>query len=436
MKKMLAIFISGLLLMSNFSVMAATVDNINSMNITDKADVLEIAQLYDDNNVQELIQMIIEENNIVFDNAVPLEWKDLIKVYSGTDIISGGSSDKMQILNSLNTCNYCYVTSVFYNDLEIEITFSKGNEVSDGIENYLTVEQYQEVVDNVDKWFLSSIAVVTDENVSIYDAVSNQVINSSSDYVVVGGQPGFWQPVVILFEENMATEIITIYDKSDYPILQTDIAVSTDTNVYEYTEVLSMMECYEEDLLKQGNEQVQINTEMEPSMNEVVPYATGNYKLLNVTKYSQEKSNWCWAASAQMLGKYYTGSKIDQSNIVYHVKGSTTVNETAYDDETRSAISYAVGSSYLVTRSGVKSYASLENAIYNKSKPFAIKVVWSGGGAHILVVSGVNGFTSDLFHLINPSASRPNAWYSYNALVNGATFPNDTGTYVSTFMVN
>ena len=433
MKKVVAICISFLLLFSSMTAMASTTDLGLNSNLIDNSDKHSIMQLYKDEDVTSLIKMIVEEENLIYDSSVKLEWKDLIKVYSGTDILSEKTSNKLQILNKLNNSDYCYVVSVFYDDLEIELTFSKGREVSEGIEEYLTAEQYQEVINNVGRWFVSSIALITDGCISYYNVVSEQNFKTMDEYIVIGGQPGFWYPIIIKFDGDKATEIVPIYDKSDYPLLQTELLLPLETNTYNFADILNIVGIGERGFVNQNEDFLLTNS----GVDESTLYATsGSYRLINVTKYSQEMSNWCWAASAQMLGKYYTGTKTSQASIVQYVKGSSSSNTAAVDSETRLAISYAVGSSYLVTASGVKNYSTLENKIYNQEKPFAIRIRWASGGGHIFVVSGVNGAVADYLHLINPNANRANQWHSYTAMVNGTVFPYDTGYYAATFLVN
>lgn len=53
---------------------------------------------------------------------------------------------------------------------------------------------------------------------------------------------------------------------------------------------------------------------------------------LSVTRYTQEKTNWCWAACDQMVLKYETGTKVSQSDIVktiYEDAGNYTADMKA-----------------------------------------------------------------------------------------------------------
>ena len=44
--------------------------------------------------------------------------------------------------------------------------------------------------------------------------------------------------------------------------------------------------------------------------------------VLTITRYQQENSNWCWAASIYMISKHVMGNSYSQSQIVSSVYGS------------------------------------------------------------------------------------------------------------------
>ena len=62
---------------------------------------------------------------------------------------------------------------------------------------------------------------------------------------------------------------------------------------------------------------------------------------LNVIRYEQEKSNWCWAASIQMVGRYKT-KYVSQESIVQYVKGNLN-NTGANIEEIKKGIDYVSG---------------------------------------------------------------------------------------------
>lgn len=47
-------------------------------------------------------------------------------------------------------------------------------------------------------------------------------------------------------------------------------------------------------------------------------------KTLGVSEIDQNKTEWCWAACSEMIGKYYdSGSNRDQYDLVEYIKGNT-----------------------------------------------------------------------------------------------------------------
>lgn len=50
-------------------------------------------------------------------------------------------------------------------------------------------------------------------------------------------------------------------------------------------------------------------------------YATTTYSIGDYKKFPQERSNWCWAASAQCSGYYLNPVPLTQTGAVLSVKG-------------------------------------------------------------------------------------------------------------------
>lgn len=154
---------------------------------------------------------------------------------------------------------------------------------------------------------------------------------------------------------------------------------------------------------------------------------------MNITKYAQERTKWCWAACAKMIGAYY-GRIFSQSSICTHVKGSV-VNQTATIGEVTSAIRYT---SNRGTQAGVASLAAFIIEAMN-SRPAALRMGWSSSNykeGHVYVVRGARESTGSVaggLYLIDPIAGVANAFYRYSSLVNGTTLPSGTGRYTHTW---
>lgn len=129
---------------------------------------------------------------------------------------------------------------------------------------------------------------------------------------------------------------------------------------------------------------------------------TATAGVLNVPLYYQEHSNWCWAASAQMVLKFSKGTQYTQCGIVNYAFninyacGNTTFywnsnanqgNWNYYVDDTMNAY---WGGNRFYQQNGSISYSSLQSRI-NAGKPFVMSWRWSSGGAHDVVVKGFSG---------------------------------------------
>lgn len=56
--------------------------------------------------------------------------------------------------------------------------------------------------------------------------------------------------------------------------------------------------------------------------------ATVQYTGVNVVSVKQARTNWCWAACAEVSGKnVYPGSTRTQYNVVTYIKGRSSINE-------------------------------------------------------------------------------------------------------------
>ncbi len=155
---------------------------------------------------------------------------------------------------------------------------------------------------------------------------------------------------------------------------------------------------------------------------------------LNVTKYSQEKSNWCWAACAKMVGKYY-GYNLSQSAICIYVKGSA-VNEAASLSEVTKAIGYA--SKKIISQSGIAQSQAFSINI-KANKPCVLRIGWNSGGGHVYVISGIQEgvpFDDTYLYMIDPISGNSSGYYAYSSLVNGTTLKAGTGKYTHTWWVS
>ncbi len=145
--------------------------------------------------------------------------------------------------------------------------------------------------------------------------------------------------------------------------------------------------------------------------------AAATSKMLSVPKYTQGKSNHCWAASAQMATKFIKGSSPIQCTIVNDTLGvSNCVNSTASEVQVSTALTKAGLSSTRVT--GIIASATSRGEL-NANRPWLYGYLKSGGGGHIVVVVGyeyevIAGVTLDYVFWNDPAdGKRKSNTYAY-----------------------
>ena len=163
----------------------------------------------------------------------------------------------------------------------------------------------------------------------------------------------------------------------------------------------------------------------------MVASAAPTSRTLSITWYEQKKSNWCLAATAQMLGKYYNGSKT-QAQISEYVMGNSTNNSAATNTQVSKAIKYATGKNYILATP--LTYNEIRSFIGDKSIPLGIRMVWSGVNGHILVMSGYNN-TGSKVTLVDPASGCGKSSYDYYKLINGTKIQSGTGYYGNTWVI-
>ena len=146
----------------------------------------------------------------------------------------------------------------------------------------------------------------------------------------------------------------------------------------------------------------------------ITPVSASALKL-SVTSTQQEKSNWCWAATAQCIAKYINGWAPSQTSIVTYVKGSA-VNQGANASEEQLALKYCgLSSSY---SSSSRTFSQVKADI-DANRPINAGIQWTSGGGHSVVLhgyTGTAGTSSETVYYMDPWSSN-SRWvtctYSY-----------------------
>ncbi len=117
--------------------------------------------------------------------------------------------------------------------------------------------------------------------------------------------------------------------------------------------------------------------------------------VLNVPQRNQERDQWCWCASSQMILLYY-GKSYTQTAIANWAVGGLNVPNFIYgSDATRKGVDLILRQFGSLSSSGLAyamPLATLTSEM-NAGRPAAIRWGWDNGGGHILVAHGTSGST-------------------------------------------
>ena len=131
----------------------------------------------------------------------------------------------------------------------------------------------------------------------------------------------------------------------------------------------------------------------------VTPSLAAARTLTGVVRVSQEKTQWCWAAGAQILVKYHTNNNPSQCTLVRRGKNSSSC---ANDPGSLSELRRAMGKSGMGNTgdqsSSAASFANIRGDIDN-SRPLVIRLGWKSSDkktAHIAVIRGYDTSGSEV----------------------------------------
>lgn len=162
-------------------------------------------------------------------------------------------------------------------------------------------------------------------------------------------------------------------------------------------------------------------------------YSNGRLRstVILITRQQQEKSNWCWAASAVMAGTYHTTAYKTQSGAVQFAKGTTEDVKGTITD-TIQALFYASDYTKNGYSLGVLSYTTAASQI-DANQMFLMRIKWDGGGGHIVVGAGYDHLNSSIY-VIDPWDHCISQFYDYDDLVTGTTIQSGTGRWNRTII--
>ena len=156
-------------------------------------------------------------------------------------------------------------------------------------------------------------------------------------------------------------------------------------------------------------------------------------KSLNITRQQQAtgKTNWCWAACSEMIGKYYYSSSRTQTSVVSYIKGSHLPNDIGTAPEIVSGIAYVAYNTVSASWGAVRTFTQ-HTTLLNAGKALTDRIQWSNGTGHYVVVKGfASTNTSATLTLIDPYFGCGIATYSYTALIGGTTIQSGGPGYLT-----
>jgi hypothetical protein len=133
---------------------------------------------------------------------------------------------------------------------------------------------------------------------------------------------------------------------------------------------------------------------------------------LNFSMQFQLQTNWCWAATSASIDAFYNPlTTVSQCGLANTVHGQTTC---CADGSTPGCNQPAVTGDVLSMLGRLRNQTDqaepfdvVDQEIATNRRPLGARIVWSGGGAHAVVISGVGDAA-------NPLLTIRDSWYGTN----------------------
>lgn len=165
----------------------------------------------------------------------------------------------------------------------------------------------------------------------------------------------------------------------------------------------------------------------------IVSTPNASAKSLGLSNRKQQKTLWCWAACAEIIGRYY-GNYATQSSICSYVMGNSD-NQNANFFEAATAIQYVTGEVTAI-RYRALTESEISQEINTDEEPFEIRIGWNGSftNGHFVVCGG---YTSGSLEICNPLDSNGDSYdYDYSDLVNGVDLTGGYGIWTHTTIIS
>ena len=228
MKRMF-VFLSTLLILFSFS---------NSSFASDLSSNVE-------NEVMDISDEIVTVVNEIYENrdikvtAEDIDYSKAYKVYVDTNIFRLSTNKADKIKETLETGNYIYLLPIDVSDGTIVVNLQKGLPLSENSKKVLSLEEQQEVLDNVGKWIVSSVYFYENGNLNFdYERKLKNLIGViPEDTMLVGSLPIFEDVVALIPNEDGIIESIvplsTLTKEKDL----IDYSTKNNSYIYSYKQI-------------------------------------------------------------------------------------------------------------------------------------------------------------------------------------------------------
>lgn len=223
--KRIFVFLSTLLIVLVFSISAFASDLSSNVEneVMDTSD--EIVRVVNEIYENKGIKVTVED----------IDYSKAYKVYVDINIFRLSTNKADKIKETLENGNYIYLLPIDVSDGTIVANLQKGLPLSENSKKVLSLEEQQEVLDNVGKWIVSSLYFYENGNLNFdYESKLKSLIGViPEDTMLVGSLPIFEDVVALIPNEDGIIESIvplsTLTKEKDL------INYSTKNNPYIYS---------------------------------------------------------------------------------------------------------------------------------------------------------------------------------------------------------